>query len=527
LVLQGKAERYSCLDMFSDVNVWLVGAGPGDPSLITVKGLELLRTADVVFYDALAHPALLEECRPNATLVSVGKRYGMHTVEQPEINRMMIEQARLGRTVVRLKGGDPLLFARGAEEAEALVDAGIRYGIVPGVPSPIGISACAGIPLTHRDLSSSVTFVTGTNRHGEPHCIEEWKRLATAADTLCILMGMRRISAITTALIAGGRAPETPTAVVEWGARPEQRVLVATLSTIAERVRVHGFSNPAVIVVGEVVRLREKLRWFDQRGLFGKRIFLARASGQARATMRMISQRGAVPVSVPLISIEDPSDLAAVHAAVRTLPNYDWVLLTSANGAERLLSALSAEKLDARAFGNAKIGVIGPMTAEPLRRIGLQPDLVADDHIAEGLLDGLLQRGKARRVLVFRAAEARQVLPDELRARGVEVDVIAAYSTRRLGEECASQVQQIFSTGKLDAVLVTSSSMAEALVEGLGSQAPERLEDVVVASIGPVTTATLVRLGVRVDVTATNHTIPALLDALEEYLVSHSPDGAG
>jgi uroporphyrinogen III methyltransferase / synthase len=507
--------------MPDDTRVWLVGAGPGDPGLITLRGLELLRAADVVLYDALAHPALLEECRDGALLVSVGKRYGAHSVEQPEIIRMLIEHARAGRSVVRLKGGDPLLFARGAEEAQALTEASIRFGVVPGICSPMGASTYAGVPLTHRDLSSSVTFVTGTDKFGKPHESTEWHRLAWAADTLCILMGMRRIDEITAALIEGGRPGSTPTCVIEWGARAEQRVLVSSLSSIAKEVAEQGYKNPAVIVVGDVVTLREQLRWFDNRPLFGKRVLLARAAEQALMTAQLVRQRGAEPVCFPLISIEDPEDETAVDSAVNRLSKYDWVLLTSANGSERLLRGLERCGLDARAFGGARIAVIGPKTAEPLKRFGLRPDLIAKDHLAEGLLRELLTQEPLRRVLLFRAAEAREVLPDELRARGVEVDVVAAYRTRRLGEAQAAPLRQSIERRSVDTVLVTSSSMALALVEGLGPQARNLLADLLVASIGPITSETLVQLGITPDVTASEHTIPGLLDALESHIVAH------
>lgn len=512
--------------MSSGAQVWLVGAGPGDPALITVKGLELLRRADVVLYDALAHPALLEVCRADAVLVNVGKRYAQHSVEQSEIIRMLIEYARANRSVVRLKGGDPFLFARGAEEAEALAAAGIRFEVVPGICSPIGTSTHAGFPLTHRDLSSSVTFVTGTEKTGQPRSPEAWQRLALASDTICIVMGMRRIEEIAAALVQGGRAAETPAAVIEWGARPEQRVLVATLATIAEQVRAQDLHNPAVIVVGEVVQLRERLRWYDNRPLFGKRLLLPRPAGQALATAQLIRERGAEPVGIPLISIEDPEDLVAVQRAARALSSFDWVILTSANGAERLLEALKAEHLDARAFGSAKIATIGPKTAEPLERFGLRPDLVASDHIAEGLVRELLERAPMHRVLVFRAAEAREVLVERLQQAGVEVDVVAAYRTRRLGSQQASALRQMLGDSDLDAVLVTSSSMATALVEALGGDARRLLENVVVASIGPVTTATLEQLGIRAAVTSEVHTIPRLLDSLEGYYAAQASAGS-
>jgi len=479
----------------------------------------LLREAEVVLYDALAHPALLEECRCDALLISVGKRYAAHSVEQPEIIRLLIEHARAGRMVVRLKGGDPFLFARGAEEAEALANAQIPFGIVPGVCSPMGTATYAGFSLTHRDMSSSVTFVTGTDRHGNPHTPEAWHRLAKAGDTLCILMGMRRLADITKALLEGGRAVTTPTCVIEWGTRAEQRVLTGALAQIAELAQENGYKNPAVIVVGDVVTLREKLRWYDNRPLFGKRLLLPRAANQAAATAHLVRERGAEPLCLPLISIEAPPDVERVHEAARSLRTYDWVVLTSPNGAERLLAALAHERLDARAFGSAKVGVIGPKTAEPLQRFGLNPDLIAEEYVAEGLLDALLSKQPLRRVLVFRAAEAREVLPEQLRAHGVEVDVVAAYQTRRLGEQSAEQLNAMLEQRQVDVVLVTSSSIAQSLVDALGSTARTRLSQVTVASIGPVTTRTLEQLGVRVDLTAPEHTIPGLLDALESYML--------
>ncbi|HEX3774993.1 MAG TPA: uroporphyrinogen-III C-methyltransferase, partial [Polyangiaceae bacterium] len=267
--------------------VFLVGAGPGDPGLITVRGLEVLSHADAVLYDALAHPALLEAC-PNADKRNVGKRYGQESASQSAINAELIELAREGKQVVRLKGGDPLLFARGAEELAALREAGIEFEIVPAVSSPVAAAAFSGIPLTHRDLSSSVTFITGSDREGKEWSPESWLKLATATDTICILMGMRRIEQIMQAIIAGGRDPETPAAVVQWAGRPEQRVVAGTAADIAARARAERITNPAVIIVGEVVTLREQLRWFDSRPLFGKSLLVPRPLAQGAATAAAI-----------------------------------------------------------------------------------------------------------------------------------------------------------------------------------------------------------------------------------------------
>ena len=339
--------------------VYLVGAGPGDPGLITVRGLELLAQADVVLHDALAHPALLSAC-PQAELHDVGKRYGETSRSQDEINEQLIALARAGKKVVRLKGGDPFLFARGAEEALALTRAGIPFEVVPAVSSPVAASSYAGISLTHRELSSSVTFITGSDRAGKEWSAVAWRKLSTATDTICVLMGMRRIEEITLALIEGGRAASTPCAVIQWGAHPRQRVVTGELGSIAAAVRSAGLANPAVIVVGEVVRLREELRWYDVLPLFGKRVLVPRPAEQAEATARAIRARGAEPIVFPVIELVDPPEPERLGAALEKLASYDWVLFTSANGVERSFAALRRLGRDARAFGGARVGVIGP-----------------------------------------------------------------------------------------------------------------------------------------------------------------------
>lgn len=494
--------------------VWLVGAGPGDPGLVTVRGLEVLRAADAVLYDALAHPALLDECRPGADRRDVGKRYGSEGPSQAAINAELVRLAREGKRVVRLKGGDPFLFARGAEEAEALASEGIPFEIVPGVTSPIAAAAYAGISLTHRELSSSVTFITGSDRAGVEWSPEAWKKLATATATICVLMGMRRIDEIARAIVEGGRSPETPAAVIMWGTRPEQRVVTAPLSRIAAEARAAGLTNPAVIVVGEVAALREEIRWFDARPLFGKRILVPRPAEQAAETARAIRERGAEPVVFPVIEIGDPPDPSVLLAAARDAASYDWVVFTSANGVARFFRALAEIGRDARAFGPARIGVIGPKTEAALRARGVMADLVAEEHVGESLASALLERG-ARRVLVPRALEAREVLPEMLRAGGAEVHVVPAYATRAVSRERAAELVGLFERGGVDIALFTSSSTVTSVVGLLGARAPELCAKVTVASIGPITTQTLEAAGVRVDVRAERYTVEGLLDALE------------
>jgi len=493
----------------------LVGAGPGEPGLITVRGLEVLSSADVVLYDALAHPALLDAC-PNAEKHNVGKRFGEDGARQAAINAQMIELARQGKRVVRLKGGDPLMFARGAEEALALAEANVKFEIVPGVSSPVAASAYAGISLTHRELSSSVTFITGSDREGQKWSPASWQKLATATDTICVLMGMWRIDEITGALLAGGRAEDTPAAVIQWGARPAQRVVTAKLATIAAESRARGLKNPAVIIVGEVVRLREKLAWYEARPLFGRRIVVPRPAEQGQASARAIRERGGEAILIPTIRIIDPPDPAALEGALGVLSSYDWILLTSANGVERLFAAIARAGLDARAFGKARVGVIGPKTAEALRAHGLIADLVADEFVGEGLARAVLERGAPERVLIVRALAARDVLVETLRGAGARVDVVPAYQTVAADPE-SSPLAPLLEGGGADAMLFTSSSTVTSTFELLGNRARELLGKVVVASIGPVTSDTLSSLGVQPDVTAERYTVDGLLDALERH----------
>src|SRR5450432_785354 len=408
--------------------VYLVGAGPGDPGLITVRSLEVLSRADAVLYDALAHPALLDAC-PRAEKRNVGKRYGEVSASQAAINEALVTLAREGKQVVRLKGGDPLLFARGAEELSALYEAGIPFEIVPGVSSPVAASAYSGIPLTHRELSSSVTFITGSDREGKEWSPESWLKLSTATDTICILMGMRRIEEIMAAIVAGGRNPNTQAAVIQWAARPEQHVVTGTVATIAARARAENVANPAVIVVGDVVGLRARLRWFDNRPLFGKSLLVPRPAEQGRATAAAIRARGANPVLLPAIEIREPVDPAPLARAIAGLREFDWVLFTSANGVEHFMRALIRSGHDARAFGSARIGVIGPKTAAALTNFGLVADATADEFVGEGLARAVLARGAAKRVLLARALVARDTLPEMLRAAGAEVEITPVYQT--------------------------------------------------------------------------------------------------
>jgi uroporphyrinogen III methyltransferase/synthase len=510
------SSRWGRLEAVSHGKVWLIGAGPGDPELITVRGRELLARADVVLHDALVHPALLEACA-QAELHDVGKRYGEESVAQETINQKLIELARAGKRVVRLKGGDPFLFARGAEEALALARAGVAFEIVPGISSPVAATAYAGISLTHRELSSSATLITGSDRAGKEWSVEAWRKLATATDTICVLMGMRRIEAITQAIMDGGRDELTPAAVIQWGARPEQRVLVGTLADIAARARAAGLKNPALIVIGEVVRLRNELSWYDAQPLFGKRVLVPRPGSQALATAKLMRERGAEPIVFPVIEITDPEDAAPLARAVHELGRYDWVLFTSANGVERFFLELARAGRDARAFAAARLGVIGPSTAEALHARGLQADVVAEEHVGEGLARAVIAQGPPRHVLLPRAAAARDALPAALRDAGASVDVVAAYAARPITGDRALRLRELVAGGALDIVLFTAGSTVRAMVDALGPNAAQLLRGLTVASIGPITSEALASYGIAVDVTAQTYTLPGLLDALERH----------
>jgi uroporphyrinogen III methyltransferase/synthase len=496
--------------------VWLLGAGPGDPDLITYRGVLLLGQAEVVLHDALSHPELLDLC-PQAEIVDVGKRYGKRATPQSEITEQLLAYARSGKRVVRLKGGDPILFARGSEEALALAEAGIPFEIVPGVTSAVAASGFAGIPLTHRDASSSVTFITGSDREGKEWSPDAWKKLATATGTICVYMGMRRIEAITQAVIDGGRDPETPAAVIRWGARPNQRTVTGTLRTIAEKARAAELSSPAIIVIGEVVSMREQLRWYDNRPLFGKKVLVARPPHQGSETARALRARAAQPLVVPAIEILPPPDPARLKAAVAAASTYDWVLFTSANGVAEFFRAADELGKDARLFGAARVGVIGPKTGDALLARSIRPDLTARRFVAEELVAELLKvEPRPRRVLLPRALSAREVIPEELGKVGIAVDVVPAYETRPAQGKNAEELRRVVAE-EADAILLTSSSMVDSIADALGDKAPELLGRCTVACIGPITAETARSRGIVVDVEAQVFTIEGALDALEAH----------
>ncbi len=497
---------------------YLVGAGPGDPGLLTVRGAQLLATADAVLHDELLDPAVLAQA--TGELHAVGKRGSdpeEKDAKQQEIIDQLLALTRAGHSVVRLKGGDPLLFGRGSEEALALRQAAIPFEIVPGVCSPLGATAYAGIPLTHRELASSVTFLTAVKSGG---ALFEMGQLRGLEGTVCVLMGTRHLRQICRGLIIDAAfAATTPAAVVQWISYPTQTTITGTLADIADRAAEAAIGSPSLLVVGGVAELREPLSWFDNRPLFGKRVLLTRPAHQLAPTIELLRRRGAEAVAFPTIAIEPPPDPALVQRAVQQLGSYDLVALTSANGVRELMREIDRQGLDARAFGAAKLAAIGPATAAELSQHGLRCDIVATTFVAEKLVEAIVAtfgERQATKVLLPRALVAREVLPTSLRAAGMQVDVVPVYQTVGAAPERGQELRELL--GSVDIVLLTSSSTAEQLCAVLGDSAAEALAGCMIASIGPITTATAERLGLDVQLTAEISTTGGLVDALEAKL---------
>lgn len=483
--------------------MYLVGAGPGDPGLLTRRGAEVLMTADVVVYDRLASSALLALARREAERVNVGKAPGAAERTQDEINALLVEHGTAGRSVVRLKGGDPFVFGRGGEEAEVLVAAGIPFEVVPGVTSAIAAPAYAGIPVTHRGLSTHFTVVTGHEDPTKGGDDVDWSSLAKAGGTLVILMGAGHVGDIAARLIEGGRAPDTPVAAVRNGTRPDQRTVRATLATIGDA----DVSAPSAIVVGEVAGL--DLAWFEQRPLFGRSVVVTRAREQASGLRERLEALGAEVLELPAIEIEP------VGFALPPLDVYDWLVLTSANGVIALFDrGLAAAGLDARALGGVRVAAIGPGTTEALHARGVHPDLVPDRFVAESQLGAFpAPSSEGERVLLARAEQARDVLPDGLTERGYVVDILPVYRT--VPATPAPEVVARVKAGGVDAITFTSSSTVTNFCDAVGELPdPQPL----VVSIGPVTSSTAKERGLRVDAEAAEHTIDGLIVTLVEHL---------
>ncbi len=488
--------------------VYLVGGGPGDPALLTVRAIELIASADVIFHDRLIPAEALACAGPDADVRYVGKEPGEASVPQDRIEELMIEAARAGRSVVRLKGGDPFVFGRGGEEAEALFEAGVPFEVVPGITAGVAAPAYAGIPVTHRDDASAVAFVTGHEDPEKDETALDMESLARFPGTLVLYMGVRTLAATSERLIAAGRDPGEPAAAVERGTMAGQRTVAATLRTLAAEVERAGLRPPAIIVLGPVAARGERIGWLERRPLHGRRVVVTRARAQASALAATLRGLGAEVVELPAIRIEPRLDSAEVRRAVQDLHVYALVCLTSPNGVRLLFEAMAAAGRDARALANATVAAIGPGTAAALAEHGIEADVVPDEFVAEALIDALSGvEVEGRPVLVARAAEARDLLPDTLRERGAQVDVVALYET--VAEAPAPGAVE--AARQADYLTFTSSSTVRNIVAAMDGRLPESAR---VISIGPITSEAARQAGLEVHVEAKRHDVEGLVEAL-------------
>lgn len=498
--------------------VYLVGAGPGDTGLLTLKGKACIEVADVIVYDYLSADELLKFARKDAELIYAGKKGGDHTLTQTQINALLVEKAKQGHTVTRLKGGDPFIFGRGGEEIEALIEEGLAFEVVPGVTSAIAAPAYAGIPLTHRKFTSTVTFITGHEDPTKKDSSLNWKALAENSGTLVFLMGVKNLPNIVNRLAENGMNADIPAALVRWGTTTRQQAVTGTLSTIVENVKAAGLKAPCIIVVGQVVSLREKMKWFENRPLFGKKIVVTRARAQASDMIAQLTELGAECLEYPVIKTVPPKDFSSLDTAINTLASYDWIVFTSVNGVEFFFNRLLESGYDARALGNLKTACIGPVTAERLKYYGINTDILPESFRAESIIEAFNAETVAgKRILLPRAAEARPILPEELAKMGAIVDEIAAYHTINDTENADPLIHQL-EQNDIDLITFTSSST----VTNFKKLVPEDrfeslLENVTIASIGPITSETAAKNGFSVHVEASSYTIPGLCDAIVNY----------
>lgn len=507
--------------------VYLVGAGPGDPALITVRGLKLLERAEVVVYDYLASRKLLKHVPASAELIYVGKRGNVHHAHtQDEINQMLVDRARAGRMVVRLKGGDPFIFGRGGEEIQQLVAAGIPFEVVPGVTSATAAATYAGIPITHRQYTASVAFITGHEDPTKPNSNIAWDKIATGIGTIVIYMGIKNLPAICERLIRYGRDPKTPVAVVRWASTSEQQTVVGTLETITDVVSAAGIKPPSIVVVGEVVNLRDTINWYEKRPLFGKRVVVTRTREQASELVEQLEELGADCLEFPTIAIEPPEDPAPLDLEISRIHEYDWLLFTSINAVRYFFRRLQELGRDSRALAGIQVGVVGRATAEALAAHGISADFMPEEFTGDGLAESLVARGvNGLKFLIPRAAKARDILPDSLVAAGAEVTVVPVYRNvlpaSPEGRKASDELRRDLAKGRIDLVTFTSSSTVTNFLKMLGIEEPAEsdaiLKNAAVAAIGPVTARTAAQKGLTVQIQPDAYTIPAMVDSIVAY----------
>jgi uroporphyrinogen III methyltransferase / synthase len=505
----------------NDVAVYLVGAGPGDEGLLTLRAKEVLERCDVCIYDNLVDDRIVHRfARSGCEKIYVGKSGACHTMEQDGINRLMVDKARENKIVVRLKGGDPYIFGRGGEEALFLAENKIRFEVVSGISSAYAAPACAGIPVTNRGYSSSVAFITG---HEDPTKLEsdiEWDKIATGVQTLVFLMGVKNLPFIVDRLVRNGRKDSTPAAVIENGCGPDQRSVAGTLADIENRVKAADIRPPSIIIVGDVVSLRDKINWFENRPLFGKTILVTRSRDQASALSARLAELGASVVELPTIKIVPVEDAGPVHECIKNLARYDWIIFTSINGVTRFFGHMSELGLDSRGLSRNKICAIGSVTGERLRQFGIAPDLVPEKFISAEVADTLISAGEVegKSFLLPRADIAPKILSETLLNAGAKiVDDIAVYRTVEEDHEGAPGLKKMLEHGSYDLVTFTSSSTVRNFTKLAGRFGTKGLNAVSCAVIGPVTAKTAAEAGYKVEIVAQQHTIEGLVEAICEY----------
>jgi uroporphyrinogen III methyltransferase/synthase len=495
--------------------VYLIGAGPGDPGLITVKGLKCLSEADVIIYDYLVSPELLRHARKDSRLLYVGKKGGEHSITQSELNKLIVEEARKGVVVARLKGGDPFIFGRGGEEAEVLAGAGIDFEVVPGVTSAIAVPAYAGIPLTHRTYTSTVCFVTGHEDPNKEQSDIDWKGLS-GIGTLVFLMGVKNLPSIIKNLVEGGKDPRTPAALIRWGTTPDQQTITGTLEDIEKKADEANFRPPSIFVVGGVVNLRDVLGWYETKPLFGKGVVITRPIEQAHDFIELLAADGARPIHFPTIKIEPPLYWTGLDGAIDNIEMYSWIIFTSANGVRFFLRRLREKGRDVRDLKNIRICSIGPATAAMLNKMGIHVEMVPNEYISEGVIksnSGIEVRGK--KILLPRAEIARDVIPEELGKMGASVNAVTAYRTVQSGAKKVD-LQAHLDKGQVDVITFTSPSTVANFVYIMGKdfKIPEKVK---VACIGPVTAAAAKKTGFKIDIMQNEYTILGLVAAMREF----------
>ena len=503
--------------------VSLVGAGPGDPGLITVKAMNLLRTADAVVYDRLSYAGLLAQARPDAEMFDAGKGPGDVRMTQDEINVLLVKLSSEGKTVCRLKGGDPFVFGRGGEEALALSKQGLPFEVVPGVTSSIAAAAYAGIPITHRGVSTSFTVVTGSEDPAKPDSQLNWDALASLPGTLVFLMGWRALPAITRELISRGTSPDRPAALVQWGTTPKQRTVTGRLGDIAEVGKAAGLGSPVAVIVGDVVGLRDGIAWFDNKPLFGKRVLITRTRSQASRLRTELESAGADCVEFPAISIVPVVDPTSLDEALKNLGDYDWVTISSSNGARGMRARMDALEMDGRTFANVKVAAVGPATGLTVReQLGVTPDLVPEEYVSDAVLRDMKSLGmKGKRVLVIGSDIGRDVLPEGLQALGAKVNRVAGYETRR-PDNSGNQLTDTFECPGIDITTFTSSSGVDNLFDLAGGA--DLINETVTAAMGPITAERARERGLRVDIVAPERTMKSLVTAIVKHFKNGEAD---